>query len=87
MGLGTLAWRSPGPPSGPRPPLFEIVLVSCWEQGTRRDGLAEEREDVERIGATTEEFVGVDGLADMANVRAKCIATLRLHLRDESDCG
>jgi hypothetical protein len=58
VGLEALARRSPGPPSGPCPPLFGIVLVSCWE---RRDSLGEEREDGERIGVTTEEFVGTEG--------------------------
>jgi hypothetical protein len=56
VSLGTLAGRSPGPPSGPCPPLFGIIFVSCcWEQGARRDILGEEWEDGERIGATPEE--------------------------------
>jgi hypothetical protein len=40
---------------------LDIVLVSCWGQGARHHSVGRKQEDDERIGATTEEFVGTEG--------------------------
>jgi hypothetical protein len=57
MALQTKVDRGPGPPSGPRPPPFEIVLLKV----PVTIALGEKIDDDERIGATTEEFVGTEG--------------------------
>jgi hypothetical protein len=61
MALQTKVDRGPGPPSGPCPPLFEIVLVSCRGKVPFTIALGEEQEDGEVGATTTEDFVGTEG--------------------------